>query len=84
VTLASKPRLSYQQKRDLETFPDKIDQLGLEIVSVENKLQDPNLYENNNQEYLALSQKLEKMREDLSQMEMRWLELDELANGNNS
>ena len=80
VTTASKPRLSYQQKRDLETFPDKIDQLGLEIVSVENKLHDPNLYENNNQEYLALSQKLEKMREDLSHMEMRWLELDELAN----
>ncbi len=80
VNVVAKPRLSYQQKRDLETFPDKIDQLGLEIVSVENKLQDPNLYENNNQEYLALSQKLEKMREDLSHMEMRWLELDELAN----
>lgn len=84
VEEASKPtsrRLSYNDKRDYETLPARMDQLMREIGQFETRLEDPTFYQNHPQEFLKVTETLAMAREELSHIETRWLELDDLVRG---
>ena len=77
----SSKRLSYNQKRLLETLPTEMEKLEAEINGMENKLADPNFYEHHREEFMKTTQALEEAKKKLAELEEQWLELSLLAEG---
>ena len=73
-------RFSYNEKREHEMLPARMDQLMLAISQAETRLEDPAFYANHPQEFIKVTQTLTAAKEELSRIETRWLELDELIN----
>ncbi len=73
-----KQRLSYQQKRDLETLPDLINTLEIEIQDLENQLARPDFYQKNPAAFTQATLDLAEKKEKKDCAEIRWLELAEL------
>ena len=69
-------RLSYNDKRDWETLPDRIAALEVEIIQLEKKLGDPDLYSKQPQEFSKVTDRLTEAKAELNKSEDRWLELD--------
>lgn len=80
-TNQSAPKLSYKLKRELEQLPRTIKKLEEEITSLEDAMNDPNLYMSNPAEFDRIAKRLPKARESLDTAETRWLELEEMKNG---
>lgn len=74
-----KQKLSFKLKHELEELPDKIKTLEKEIEILEGLLADPDLYTNDSAKFNAASKRLPKAREELENIETRWLELEELS-----
>lgn len=79
-TPTTKNRLTYNEKRDLEELPGKIDTLEKSIQELEQKLNDPNVYQKSPIDFAQLSQQLAEKKCQLDTMELRWLEIDEKVN----
>lgn len=78
-SVSKKP--SYSQKREWEILlPQLIETLNQEIKDLNNRLSDPNLYENYCEDIITLSQQLDQKRNALDQAETQWLELSDLMN----
>ncbi|XHB99846.1 ATP-binding cassette domain-containing protein [Nitratireductor sp. ac15] len=75
---AASKKLSYKQKFALETLPKKIDELADEIVALEQKLADPNLYTRDTAAFQRYSKELDEKRASREKMEEEWLELEML------
>ncbi len=75
-----KTRLSYAEKRDLEQLPRQIEVLQAEIKTIEEKLNDPALYQKDPSLFASLTQILADTKDQMDIMEMRWLEIDEKSN----
>lgn len=75
---SSPRRLTYNDKRELDTLPTKIENLNQEIVATEAKLDNPDFYIHHPQEFTVLTQRLGQARQELDVAETRWLELSEL------
>ncbi|WP_292897733.1 ABC-F family ATP-binding cassette domain-containing protein [Nitratireductor sp.] len=75
---AASKKLSYKQKFALETLPKKIDELANEIVALEQKLADPNLYTRDTAAFQCYSKELDEKRASREKMEEEWLELEML------
>ena len=73
-----KRKLSYKQKFALETLPGKMDALSKEIVVLEGKLADPQLYAKDPALFAKTADLLEKKRSENAAMEEEWLELEML------
>jgi ATP-binding cassette subfamily F protein uup len=73
-------RFSYNEKREHEMLPARMDQLMLTISQAETRLEDPAFYANHPQEFIKVTEALTSAKEELSRLETRWLELDELIN----
>jgi len=66
-------KLSFNEKRDLEILPDKIEKIELEIEKINECLSNPNCY---SEEGLnSLSQKLSNLNSDYEKLSDRYLEL---------
>ena len=77
---ATGPRkLSYKEKRELESLPERIEALETEIAEIESALADPTIFAKDNARALALTARLPQAREELDAAETRWLELSERA-----
>ncbi len=76
----SKPnrRFTYNEKREYENLPARMDQLMKDISAAELRLEDPAFYNNHPQEFMKVTESLNKAKEELARAETRWLELDEL------
>lgn len=70
-------RLSYSEKRELDQLPDHMQKLEDLIHDCMKKIDDPTFYQKAPHDFERTTQTLEKAREQLDQLEMRWLELDE-------
>lgn len=81
AALATKIRLTYNEKRDLEQLPHEIDALSKTIHQLEQKLNDQNVYQKSPTDFAKLTQELADKKSQLDAMELRWLELDEKVNG---
>ncbi len=72
-----RPRLMENRlARELERLPDRIAGHEQRIRDVEAKLADPVLYVKDPERFANYTRELELLREDLSKMEQRWLELE--------
>lgn len=70
-------KLSFNEQRELDKLPAKVDALQNLIATLENALADPELYSRSPDRFTKLSTELEDSREKLEEAEFRWLELEE-------
>ncbi|MCC0030815.1 MAG: ATP-binding cassette domain-containing protein [Brucellaceae bacterium] len=75
---ARQAKLSYKQKFALETLPGEIETLTAEIVALEEKMADPELYTRDPGAFAKLAEMLDGKRATLVQKEEEWLELEML------
>lgn len=71
-------KLSYKDERELSLLPGQMDQLIKLIQELELEINDPNLYKENPNKLNELSNKIAKNRNTLENLEVRWLELEEM------
>jgi ATP-binding cassette subfamily F protein uup len=75
---SSGKKLSYKYQRRLEVIPDIIKELEGKIRTIETRLQDPNLYLENPEEFNKLTYQLEANRKEIDAIESEWLEILEM------
>ena len=71
-----KTKLSYNEQRDWEELPKKIEKLAKEIADLENKIADSNFYEKSPAEFSKCVTTLEAKKAEQETAETRWLELE--------
>ncbi|RYE04519.1 MAG: ATP-binding cassette domain-containing protein [Sphingomonadales bacterium] len=78
---AHRPRtkLSYKDQRDYELLPKRVEEIEAQIAKDEAALADPALYTRDPAKFTALTQGIEKLRNEKDAAEMRWLELAEMV-----
>ncbi|CAA7615547.1 ATP-binding cassette domain-containing protein [Magnetospirillum sp. SS-4] len=69
-------RLSYNEARELEQLPGRIDALGAEIARLEKELSDPALYSRDPARFQKTATRADAARAELDAAEERWLELE--------
>jgi ATP-binding cassette subfamily F protein uup len=72
----TKTKLSYKEKRDLETLPEKIDELEAEMDELNECLYNPDCYQERGLE--KLSERLQEVQSEYDALSERYLELLEL------
>ncbi len=73
---AKTAKLSYKDQRLYEILPDEVAKLEAEIGGIEQKLSEPDFYTKNEQEFLALTEKLQQLKRQKDEKETQWLEID--------
>lgn len=73
-------KVSYNEKREYDLLPARMDELMKEIAQSEARLEDPAFYQNHPQEFMKVTETLNVAKEELARAETRWLELDEMIN----
>lgn len=74
-------KITYNEKREYESLPAKMESLTKEIKIIEGKLDDPLFYQNHPQEFVVLSNRLEGAKSELEDSELKWLELADKIEG---
>ncbi|MBP5399850.1 MAG: ABC-F family ATP-binding cassette domain-containing protein [Alphaproteobacteria bacterium] len=72
-------KLTYNQQRLLQILPDKIAKLEKQIADISQRLSDADLYQNNKEEFFALTDELKEVQNQKSEAEDQWLEISLLA-----
>ena len=72
-------KLTYNQQRLLQILPDRIAALEQKIADISQKLSDADLYQNNREEFFALTDELKEIQNQKSEAEDQWLEISMLA-----
>ncbi|MEM9223472.1 MAG: ATP-binding cassette domain-containing protein [Pseudomonadota bacterium] len=76
---AARPRpkkLSFKEKHDLETLPQRLDTLEREIAALGEALSDPELYGKDAKRFAELTEALSARQSERDAAEERWLELE--------
>lgn len=73
-------KITYNEKREYDLLPSRMDELMKEIAQSETRLEDPAFYQSHPQEFMKVTERLNKAKEELAHAETRWLELDEVIN----
>lgn len=71
-------KVSYNERREYDLLPARMDELMKEIAQSEARLEDPAFYQNHPQEFMKVTEILTTAKEELARAETRWLELDEV------
>jgi ATP-binding cassette subfamily F protein uup len=74
---------SYKFKRELELLPNQIDDLTKEINQLEQQLAGNNFYSQDPEGFNQSSKNLLAKKQTLENLEVRWLELEELRQSSN-
>ncbi|MEM1206852.1 MAG: ABC transporter ATP-binding protein, partial [Acidobacteriota bacterium] len=73
-------RLSYKERRDLESLPERIEALEEEQGTLHGLMADPELYKRDDAEEIARAQtRLKDVEQELELAYERWTELETLA-----
>ena len=75
-TEPEKRKLSYKEKRELESLPERIEQIELEIAQIHETMADPGFYQNPGDQIAKTTQQLESLQSELSNAVERWEELE--------
>ncbi|TQV70841.1 ATP-binding cassette domain-containing protein [Denitrobaculum tricleocarpae] len=70
-------KLSYKDQRELDSLPQRMEEISARMAELETSLADPKLYEGDPKRVFGLAAELETARSELSTAEERWLELEE-------
>jgi ATP-binding cassette subfamily F protein uup len=76
--MARSRRLSFTERRALETLPGRMAELEARIAAFAAALTDPDLYTRNPARFSATSESLAASRNELATAEERWLNLEML------
>lgn len=74
-------KLSYKDQRDYDRLPGEIERVQAAIAADEAALADPDLYNRDPQRFAELTARIARHRADIEAMELRWLEVAEMAEG---
>ncbi|MDQ7019002.1 MAG: ABC-F family ATP-binding cassette domain-containing protein [Robiginitomaculum sp.] len=80
-TKSGKVKLTFKDQHALKTLPLEIEALEKRIEKINAILADPDLFTNDRKRFDQASAALVESTQRLEEMELRWLELDELAGG---
>lgn len=72
----AKLKLSYKEKFALETIPNRIDELHVNIGKLEKKLAAPDLFSKDPSAFIKASEELESLKVELAELEDQWLDLE--------
>ena len=72
-------KLSYKDQRDYDRLPAEIEKLEREIATDEATLHDPDLYTREPDRFALLTERIARNRAEVEAMELRWLEVAEMA-----
>ena len=72
-------KLSYKDQRDLDRLPGEIERLEQQIAGDEALLHDPDLFTRDPKQFTELSDRVARSRAEVEALELRWLEVAELA-----
>ena len=75
----SKRKLSYKEKRELESLPQKIESLEAGLVTIHESMADPDFYKKSGAEIASAQEKVNSLQSDLEIAFARWEELESLA-----
>lgn len=76
---ATGPRFGFAEQHELKKLPEEIERLEFEINKLKSALANPTLYSENPKKFDAWAKALTEREQLLAQKEMRWLELETLA-----
>ena len=74
---AARKKLSFNEKRELEALPARIEALEKEVADAEARLADPSIFSKDPAGASALAARMPEMKEDLDALVERWAELSE-------
>ena len=69
-------KLSFKERHELDSLPEQIEILENEQSSIQSRLGDPSLYQNQGEEVPALNARLTEIEDVLSTLYARWEELE--------
>ena len=72
-------KLSFKEKKLLESLPIKIDELEAQVQTLQDKLNDPNLYKEGTAKIAILSAQLNAAEKELEDTMEQWVNLESLA-----
>jgi len=72
-------KLSYKDQSDFDRLPGEIERLEAAIAADEDALHDSTLYVRDPQRFAELTERIARHRADVEALEVRWLEVAELA-----
>ena len=73
----ARKKLSYKDQRDYDLLPARIEEIEADMAGIETELSDGSLFTRDNARFTALTEKLDKLREEKAAAEDRWLALAE-------
>lgn len=73
---AAPKKLSFKLQHELDTLPEKIEEMETSIGHMTKILQDADFYKRDPDGFIETSRALEKLKADLEKAESRWLELE--------
>ena len=72
-------KLSFKEQRELESLPDRINQLETEQAALHVTMSAPSFYQQSKSEITAASAKLEALERELAEVFTRWETLEAIA-----
>ena len=72
-------KLSYKDQRDYNRLPAKIERLEAEVAADERTLHDPDFYARDPMRFAELTESIARNRAEIEALELRWLEVAEMA-----
>jgi ATP-binding cassette subfamily F protein uup len=72
-------KLTYKDQRDYDRLPGEIERLQAEVAADEAALSDPDLYTRDQARFADLTERVARNRADIEAMELRWIEVAEMA-----
>jgi ATP-binding cassette subfamily F protein uup len=72
-------KLSYKDQRDYDRLPAEIERLEAEVAADEDALHDPELYVRDPGRFAELTERIARNRVEIEALELRWLEVAEMA-----
>jgi ATP-binding cassette subfamily F protein uup len=77
-TKSAPKKLTFKIQHEFDGLPLKISLLESDIKMLERRLDDPNLYKKNHNQFTEFTQRLSEAKEQLASAEHRWLEIEEM------
>jgi ABC transport system ATP-binding/permease protein len=77
-------KLTYRDQRDYDRLPGEIERLEAEVAADEAALHDPDLYARDPQRFAEFTERIARNRAEIEALELRWLEVAEMAEALNA
>jgi ATP-binding cassette subfamily F protein uup len=69
-------RLTYAEKRELETLPEKIETLESKLAALHDKMSEPTFYQQDRDAIVQTNEQLQSLQAELAEAYTRWEQLD--------